>query len=60
MKTAQASQPTDCPQSETPTGYVIDDGEAIEEGSHRQLMRKKGHYYELYMNQFKNEKHKVP
>ncbi len=34
---------------------VIDEGEVIEEGSHRQLMRKKGHYYELYMNQFRNE-----
>lgn len=34
---------------------VIDEGEVIEAGNHRQLMRSKGHYYELYMNQFKNE-----
>ncbi len=36
---------------------VIDDGEIAEQGSHNQLMRKKGHYYELYMNQFRNEQY---
>jgi len=35
---------------------VIDNGEVIEQGSHRDLMRLKGHYYELYTNQFKSEK----
>jgi ATP-binding cassette subfamily B protein len=34
---------------------VIDDGEILEQGSHKQLMHRKGRYYELYMNQFKNE-----
>ncbi len=35
---------------------VIDGGEIVEQGSHRQLMSLKGRYYELYMNQFRNEK----
>ena len=34
---------------------VIDDGEMVEQGTHTQLMKKKGRYYELYMNQFKSE-----
>jgi ATP-binding cassette subfamily B protein len=34
---------------------VIDDGEIVEQGSHKQLMKSRGRYYELYMNQFKNE-----
>jgi ATP-binding cassette subfamily B protein len=34
---------------------VIDDGEVTEQGSHAQLMKQKGRYYELYMNQFKSE-----
>jgi ATP-binding cassette subfamily B protein len=38
---------------------VIDDGEVVEQGSHSQLMRKKGHYYELYMNQFRNEQFNI-
>jgi len=33
----------------------IDDGAIREEGSHRELMRKKGLYYELYTNQFQEE-----
>ena len=33
----------------------IDDGQIREEGSHRDLMRKKGLYYELYTNQFQEE-----
>jgi ATP-binding cassette subfamily B protein len=36
---------------------VIDDGEVIEQGSHGQLMKRKGRYYELYMNQFKSEQY---
>ncbi|NLO47842.1 MAG: ABC transporter ATP-binding protein [Clostridiales bacterium] len=36
---------------------VIDDGEVLEQGSHVQLMRKRGHYYELYMNQFRSEQY---
>lgn len=35
---------------------VIDDGKIIEEGTHEQLIRKRGYYYELYTNQFKEEK----
>jgi ATP-binding cassette subfamily B protein len=35
---------------------VIEGGEIKEEGSHKQLMAAKGRYYELYMNQFRNEK----
>jgi ATP-binding cassette subfamily B protein len=34
---------------------VIDDGEVVEQGSHAQLMKRKGRYCELYMNQFKSE-----
>lgn len=34
--------------------FVIDHGEICEEGSHEQLMEKKGAYYELYQAQFKN------
>ena len=34
---------------------VIDDGEVVEQGNHRQLMKLKGRYHELYMNQFKSE-----
>lgn len=32
---------------------VMDDGYVVEDGSHKELMEKKGRYYELYMNQFK-------
>lgn len=31
---------------------VMKDGDIIEDGSHRELMAKKGSYYRLYMNQF--------
>ena len=34
--------------------FVIDDGRIIEEGNARQLLEKKGFYYDLYMSQFKN------
>jgi ATP-binding cassette subfamily B protein len=36
---------------------VIDDGEIVEQGSHKQLMQRRGRYYELYMNQFKSEQY---
>ncbi len=32
---------------------VIDHGQIIEDGTHHQLMQKKGYYYELYTHQFK-------
>jgi ATP-binding cassette subfamily B protein len=35
---------------------VIQDGEILERGTHRELIHKRGHYYELYANQFKEEK----
>jgi len=34
---------------------VISDGEILEEGSHSELIRKRGHYYELYTSQFIEE-----
>ena len=34
---------------------VIDQGKILEEGNHKQLLRKRGHYYNLYTNQFKKE-----
>ncbi|MBE5767372.1 MAG: ABC transporter ATP-binding protein [Clostridiales bacterium] len=34
---------------------VIQGGEVIEEGSHKELLRQKGYYYNLYANQFKEE-----
>lgn len=34
---------------------VIDQGEILEEGSHEELLKKRGHYYELYTNQFVEE-----
>ena len=34
---------------------VIDKGRVIEEGSHRQLLQKRGYYYRLYTNQFVEE-----
>ena len=34
--------------------FVIDKGGILEQGSPAELMEKKGHYYSLYMAQFKN------
>jgi ATP-binding cassette subfamily B protein len=34
---------------------VIKDGQMIEEGNHRELMRQGGYYYRLYTNQFREE-----
>lgn len=34
---------------------LIDGGRVAEDGSHRQLLQKKGMYYELYTNQFREE-----
>ncbi len=38
---------------------VIDKGRIIEEGTHKQLIRKKGYYYRLYTNQLIEEQEKV-
>lgn len=35
---------------------VIDGGKVLESGSHRELMAKKGRYYELYQNQFRRDR----
>lgn len=35
---------------------VIDKGKIIEEGTHKELIRKRGHYYRLYTNQLLEEK----
>ena len=35
---------------------VIEDGRITERGNHRELLRQKGHYYELYTRQFVAEK----
>jgi ATP-binding cassette subfamily B multidrug efflux pump len=35
--------------------YVIDGGEIIEQGSHDTLLAARGHYYDLYMSQFRRD-----
>ncbi len=35
---------------------VIDGGKMLEQGNHRELMAKKGRYWELYQNQFRRER----
>jgi len=37
---------------------VIKDGKIIEEGNHRELIKEKGYYYNLYTNQFIEERNK--
>lgn len=34
---------------------VVDDGKIIEMGSHRELLKKQGHYYELYTSQWEEQ-----
>lgn len=34
---------------------VIKDGAIIEDGSHAELLRQRGHYYRLYTAQFRSE-----
>jgi len=38
---------------------VIDQGKILESGSHKELLRQKGHYYALYTNQFKKETEEI-
>ncbi|KRQ86252.1 putative ABC transporter ATP-binding protein [Caloramator mitchellensis] len=38
---------------------VIDDGKILEEGSHKELLRKKGHYYSLYKNMLMSDIHLI-
>ena len=35
---------------------VIQHGEITEAGSHRELIRRRGYYYNLYANQFREER----
>ena len=35
---------------------VVNDGKIIEQGTHKELITKKGHYYNLYTKQFEEEK----
>lgn len=34
---------------------VVEDGKIVEMGTHAELLRKRGHYYRLYTNQFRHE-----
>jgi len=34
---------------------VIQDGRVLEQGTHRELIAHRGHYYNLYVNQFREE-----
>jgi ATP-binding cassette subfamily B protein len=38
---------------------VIQDGRITESGSHRELIRARGHYYNLYTRQFRREREAV-
>ena len=35
---------------------VMDQGEVVEKGNHRELLREKGRYYDLYQTQFAGKK----
>ena len=35
---------------------VMDEGRIVETGNHRELLRQRGRYYELYMTQFAGQK----
>jgi len=35
---------------------VIEDGRIAEQGTHAQLIRRQGHYYDLYTKQFRDER----
>ena len=38
-----------------PTLMVVQDGKIIEQGTHQELLGKKGHYYRLYTRQYEDE-----
>ena len=38
-----------------PARFIICDGDIVEQGTHEELMAKKGHYYTLYTRQFEQE-----
>lgn len=40
------------------TIMVIDNGQIVEAGNHEELLKRKGHYYNLYQSQFANERYK--
>jgi ATP-binding cassette subfamily B multidrug efflux pump len=39
---------------------VINEGEIIERGTHKELLAAKGFYHNLYFSQFKGQHHLVP
>lgn len=39
---------------------VVNDGQIIERGTHRELLAQRGFYYNLYMSQFKGNAHLMP
>jgi ATP-binding cassette subfamily B multidrug efflux pump len=39
--------------------FVMDQGQIVEQGKHGELLKKKGKYFELYKNQFKNQNSNV-
>ena len=47
--------PRSLPGVERIEWLVIDDGSIIENGSHSELLRQRGHYYRLYTSQFRSE-----
>lgn len=38
---------------------LMDKGEIVERGTHQQLLQRKGHYYEIYQQQFEEEQRKM-
>ena len=34
---------------------MVSDGKIVEQGTHKQLLEKKGHYYRLYTRQYEDE-----
>lgn len=34
--------------------FVMEDGDVVESGTHQELLKKKGHYHELYNSQFQD------
>lgn len=38
---------------------VVEDGKIIERGTHAQLLKARGHYYNLYLRQFREEQAKI-
>jgi ABC-type multidrug transport system fused ATPase/permease subunit len=39
--------------------FVMDQGQIVEQGKHRELLKKKGKYFELYENQFIHQNREI-